>query len=84
MQEYINYLAFIGYISVSSVIAYPLLKAKKQLPEHGVKDMVFFNFIVLGSLPIIALLMKYPPKNPSAYVAHKYYNERKIWIWNKY
>ena len=83
MESYIYYLAYIGYISISSVIAYPILKSKSQLPNGGVTDMVFFNFLFLGVLPIIALLMKFPPKNPGRAEEYEYYEKGKIWKWNK-
>lgn len=83
MDYYIHLLAYIGYVSISSAIAYPLLKAKSQLPAGGVPDMVFFNLIVLGLLPFISLLMKYPPKSPGGAESYEYYDQGKIWIWNK-
>ena len=83
MESYIYLLAYIGYISISSVIAYPLLKDKSQLPNGGVVDMVFINFFILGAMPFIALLMKHPPKNPGIAESYEYYEQGKIWKWNK-
>ncbi len=82
-MDYIYFLAYVGYISISSVIAYPLLKSKAQLPNGGIPDMVFFNFIALGLLPFISMLMKYPPRNPSRAEECEYYEQGKIWKWNK-
>ena len=82
-MDYIYILAYVGYISISSVIAYPLLKSKSQLPSGGIPDMVFFNFFALGLLPVIAMLMKCPPKNPEMAEEHEYYERGKIWKWNK-
>lgn len=82
-MDYVFFLAYVGYISISSVIAYPLLKSKSQLPNGGVTDMVFFNFIIVGFLPFIAMLMKYPPQNPGISEANDYYERGKIWKWNK-
>ena len=45
METYIHILVYIGYVSISSVIAYPLLKRKSQLPNGGVVDMVHFGYI---------------------------------------
>jgi len=82
-MEYIYLLAYVGYVAISSVIAFYLLKDKSQLPEGGIVDVAFMNFWMLGVIPIIALFMKYPPKNPSLAESAEYYEQGKIWKWNK-
>ena len=83
IENIILSLAYIGYISLSSLAAYFLLKAKSQLPSDGIPGLVFMNFVFLGVIPFVALLMKYPPKNPGLAESDEYYNKGKIWIWNK-
>ena len=81
MDILIYILAYVGYILISSAIAFLILKYKKQ--QFSVGDMVFVNTIGLGLVPIAALLMRRPPLNPDAAEAYDYYYKRKIWIWNK-
>ncbi|GAB3097790.1 hypothetical protein G8770_15235 [Aestuariicella hydrocarbonica] len=86
MDNLIYFFAYIGYIAVSSVVAYPLLKWKSQQPKtlSNIIDMVFFNAIILGALPLLPFLMKYPPKQPiSPSESYEYYNKKRIWLWNK-
>jgi hypothetical protein len=81
-MDIINYiLAYVGYIFISSAIAFLILKAKRQ--QVSVRDMVFVNTIGLGLVPIVALLIRRPPLDPDAAEAYDYYYKRKIWIWNK-
>ena len=81
MDIIIYILAYVGYILISSAIAFLILKSKKQNVSVG--DMVFVNTIGLGLVPIVALLIRRPPLNPDAAEAYNYYYKRKIWIWNK-
>lgn len=86
MDKLIYLLAYAGYISISSAIAYPLLKWKSQHPRSisSAIDMVFFNTLILGLLPVLTFLMKYPPKHPvSPSESYEYYDKKKIWVWNK-
>ena len=86
MDEFVYFLVYAIYISISSAIAYPLLKCKCQSPKSvsSAIDMVFFNCLILGLLPILPLLMKYPPKNTMSLAEnYEYHEKKKIWIWNK-
>lgn len=85
MDNIIFWLAYTGYISISSVLAYPLLKWKGQHPKtiSAAREMIFFNFIFLGILPLLPFLMKHPPSKPPQRADGDYYERGKIWIWNK-
>jgi hypothetical protein len=86
MENLIYYLAYFTYVIVSSCLAYPLLKRKSQHPKKAKQfvDMLFFNTLLFGALPLVTLLMKLPPEpNASRAEIYDYYEKRKIWKWNK-
>lgn len=86
MDKFTYFLAYAGYISISSAIAYPLLKWKSQHPNTlaSTINMVFFNTVILGLLPVLPFLMKYPPRQPvSRAESYEYFEKKRIWFWNK-
>lgn len=86
MEHLIYYLAYFSYMIVSSCLAYPLLKRKLQHPKNAKQfvDMLFFNALMLGALPLVTFLMKHPPKPPFSRTEHyDYYEKKRIWIWSK-
>ena len=87
MEELYYVLAYIAYISLSTAIAYPLLKWKSHHPRNlqGHADMWFLNALMLGFLPILPFLMKtLPPKKTMTLMdKYEYFEKKRIWIWNK-
>ena len=87
MAELYYVLAYVVYISISTAIAYPLLKWKSHQPEdlQAHADMWFLNAIIVGLLPILPFFMKaLPPKNMMTFMdKYEFFEKKRIWVWNK-
>lgn len=87
MDELYYVLGYVAYISVSTIIAYPLLKWKSHHPQNlqAHADMWFLNAIIIGLLPVLPFFMKQlPPKGSMTFMdKYEYYEKKRIWIWNK-
>lgn len=87
MEELMYVLAYIVYVTVSTAIAYPLLKWKSHHPQslQAHADMWFLNALILGFLPVLPFFMRYPPPKGSMTFTEKYeyYEKKRIWIWNR-
>lgn len=87
MDDLYYVIGYAAYISVSTLIAYPLLKWKSHHPKswQELADMWFLNAIILGLLPLLPFFMRHPPHNDSMTLMDKYefYEKKRIWIWNK-
>lgn len=75
---------YFGYLFLSTLLAYPLLKWKSQEPKtlDSLFSMVVINFIFFGLIPFSTLVMKFPPDRQER-ASSEYYESHKIWIWNK-
>ena len=84
MQSLEYFFGYMGYISTSTLIAYPLLAWKQQQPKtlRDLMDVILLNFFLFGLLPLTPFLMRHPP-DEKYLSSDSYYIEGKIWIWNK-
>jgi len=80
-------LAYVVYISISTAIAYPLLKWKSHHPQtiQAHADMWFLNAIIVGMLPLLPFFMKaLPPKDMMTFMdKYEFFEKKRIWVWNK-
>jgi hypothetical protein len=73
------------YLLSSSALSFPLLRWKGQAPKLSIDTvfgLIFINIFFFGFLPIAPFFMKIPP-DKKLLSSSDYYQNGKIWIWNK-
>ncbi len=91
METWILFLIYIGYISISCFVAYPLLKWKKQEPKswQQVFGVFIVNCFLFGLMPLLPFFMRFPSENKDSMSIsesedyYQYHSKGKIWFWQK-